>query len=48
MYKYKLIYAHTGTIMVPDLAHADKSGSFPIVVPEVTDELPRLYNAMLM
>lgn len=30
--------------MVPDLADADKSGSFPILVPEVADELPWLYN----
>jgi hypothetical protein len=30
--------------MVPDLVDADKSGSFPILVPEVADELPCLYN----
>lgn len=30
--------------MVPDLADADKSGSFPILVPEVADELLCLYN----
>ena len=29
-----------GDYVVPDLADADKSGSFPTLVPEVADEFP--------